>query len=36
VGSRETAWDSIHFERIARRVPRARIPLTIDKEMAGD
>jgi hypothetical protein len=36
LGQRVTAWGSIHFNRAARRLRRARIPLTIDKKMAFD
>jgi hypothetical protein len=36
LGQRVTAWGSIHFDRAARRLRRARIPLTIDKKMAFD
>ena len=36
LGQHVTAWGSIHFDRVARRLPRARIPLTIDKKMAFD
>jgi hypothetical protein len=36
LGQRVTAWDSINFDRAARRLPRRRLPLTIDKKRAFD
>jgi len=36
LGQRVTSWDSIYFDRAARRLPRGRIPLTIDKKRAFD
>jgi hypothetical protein len=36
LGQRVTAGSSIHFDQAARRLRRARIPLTIDKKMAFD
>jgi hypothetical protein len=36
LGSRVTGWGSIHFDRIVRRLPMARIPLTIDEKTAFD
>ncbi len=34
LGPRVTAWGSIHGDRVIRRLPRARIPLTMDQNMA--
>ena len=36
LGQRVTAWGSIHFDRVARSLSRARIPLTIYKKRAFD
>jgi hypothetical protein len=33
LGQRVTAWGSIHGDRAARRLARARLPLTIEKKM---
>jgi hypothetical protein len=36
VGQRVTAWDSIYFDRAARRLAQGRTPLTNDKKRAFD